>query len=235
MLKRPTLAVTALALALTASACVGQKEDKEPISKDKSPAEVMEMAKKELDDTSGLEISIEAEDLPNSVQALEKAEGTGVHPAAFEGEITVSVAGLPIDADVVAVDDKVYAKLPGADWATIDPADYGAPDPAILMATDNGLSDLLVETKGLKQGKEERGGDDNKDVFVTYTGTLTGDQVSRLIPTADGDSFDVRYLIDSDGRLREAEITGVFYEDTDEMTYVIDLDDYGTEKDIKAP
>ena len=35
--------------------------------------------------------------------------------------------------------------------------------------------------------------------------------------------------------LRSAELTGVFYEDSDPMTYVVTFEDYGTEKDITAP
>ncbi|MCW2842093.1 MAG: LppX LprAFG lipoprotein, partial [Nocardioides sp.] len=37
------------------------------------------------------------------------------------------------------------------------------------------------------------------------------------------------------GELREARLTGVFYPDSDSMTYTIGFDDYGTEKDISAP
>jgi len=37
------------------------------------------------------------------------------------------------------------------------------------------------------------------------------------------------------GELREAVLTGVFYPNTDSMTYTIGFEDYGTEKKIAAP
>ena len=43
------------------------------------------------------------------------------------------------------------------------------------------------------------------------------------------------YTISEDGELREAVITGVFYEGEDEVTYTLGLDGYGTEKEITAP
>ena len=43
------------------------------------------------------------------------------------------------------------------------------------------------------------------------------------------------YTITDDDELREATLTGVFYPDSDEMTYTVTFDDYGTEKDITAP
>ena len=105
-----------------------------------------EAAKSALDDTSGVTIKLSTKDLPSGVTGITSAEGTGVHPSAFEGTFKLSVNGLPADADVIAVNGKTYAKnsllLP--DWSEIDPADYGAPDPAKLMDPDGGFSGLLA-------------------------------------------------------------------------------------------
>ena len=43
------------------------------------------------------------------------------------------------------------------------------------------------------------------------------------------------YTVTDDGELREAVLTGVFYPDTEPMTYTVGFDDYGTEKEITAP
>ena len=59
--------------------------------------------------------------------------------------------------------------------------------------------------------------------------------VETVIPSASGDDFDATYTITADGELREAELTGVFYEDSAEMTYNVNFEDYGTTKEIKAP
>ncbi len=174
---------------------------------------------------------------PNGVTGITSAEGTGVHPSAFEGTFKLSVSGLPADAEVIAVDGTTYAKnsllLP--DWTPIDPSDYGAPDPAKLMDPDGGFSGLLAAAEDVKAGDSVRGGEDNKEIFTEYTGTISSDAVEALIPTAEGD-FDFTYTISDDDELREAVLKGAFYgEDEGEVTYTLNLDDYGTEKEITAP
>ena len=102
------------------------------------------------------------------------------------------------------------------------------------MDPDNGFSSILVETDGVEEGETVRGGADNSEVLTEYTGTVAGTVVENIIPSAEGD-FDVTYTVAENGELREARLTGVFYPDSDEMTYTVAIDDYGTEKDITAP
>jgi lipoprotein LprG len=236
-LTRPFLPVRGAALAATAAlllaGCTGQDSD-DPVGSDKDPDEVMELAKQTLDETSGVEIDLRG-DLPSGVTGLSAATGVGTHdPLAFEGSASVTAA-LSLTVDVIAIEDEVWIKFPGLGYSDADPGDYGAPNPAALFATDGGISDLLVETEGLEQGDDVRGGENNEETFTEYTGTVPADLVENVIPSATGDDFDVAYLISSDGELREARITGEFYPDSDEMTYTIELDNYGTEKDISAP
>jgi lipoprotein LprG len=202
-----------------------------------SAAEVLAAAKTTLDETSGVKISLSTKDLPNGVTGITAADGTGVHPSAFEGTFKLSVSGLPADAEVIAVDGKTYARnsllLP--DWTAIDPADYGAPDPAKLMDPDGGFSGLLAAAVDVEAGDSVRGGEDNKEIFTEYTGTISSDAVEALIPDAEGD-FSFTYTISDDDELREAVIKGAFYgEDEGDVTYTLKLDDYGTEKEITAP
>ena len=216
------------------SAC---SDDDKAGGSDASAEEALAAAKKSLDETSGVNISLATEDLPNGVTGITSADGTGVHPSAFEGTFKLSVSGLPADAEVIAVDGTTYAKnsllLP--DWTPIDPSDYGAPDPAKLMDPDGGFSGLLAAAEDVTTGDTVRGGEDNKDIFTEYTGTISSDAVEALIPTAEGD-FDFTYTISDDDELREAVLKGAFYgEDEGEVTYTLNLDDYGTEKEITAP
>jgi lipoprotein LprG len=147
----------------------------------------------------------------------------------------VVLSGQDFEVPVVAVDDKVYVQLPlTPGWQDIDPADYGAPDPAQLMSADAGFSALLPATTDLEEGDSVRGGKDNKEVLTEYSGTVSSSAVENVIPTATGD-FDVAYTVTDDGELREATLTGDFYDSGDSMTYTVDFDDYGTETDIKAP
>lgn len=242
MLNRTLAPAVVIALsALALSGCVGQDDDggDDPVSKDRTPAEVMELAKETLDETSGLEVELYADEVPDGISGivLVSASGTAVHPSSFQGSITGSLSGITQDGDVVAIDGDVWIKLPilGPDFQKVDPADYSVPDPGRLFATEDGISDLLVETGGLEKTEEVRGGENNDEVLTEYSGTLTGDQVERVVPTASGEEFQVSYSVTSDGELREVRITGEFYSGSDDMTYVIGLDEYGTEKDIKAP
>ncbi|QIG42696.1 LppX_LprAFG lipoprotein [Nocardioides anomalus] len=244
-MKRPARRLAAplvLALALTVTACSGDDSGSGGSGggdggSQASPAEVLAAAKKNLDDTTGVAITLSTKNLPDGVTGISSAEGTGVHPSAFEGSFDLSVNGLPATADVIAVGGTTYAKnsllLP--DWTEIDPADYGAPDPAKLMDPDGGFSGLLAQATDAKAGDQVRGGSDNKEILTEYTGTVPSDAVAALIPDAAGD-FDFTYTISNDDQLRQAVLTGAFYgEKAGEVTYTLTLDDYGTEKQITAP
>jgi lipoprotein LprG len=201
------------------------------------PTAVLAAAKKALDDTTGVNITMTTKDLPKGVTGITSADGTGTHPSAFQGTFKLSVSGLPADAEVIAVDGVTYARnsllLP--DWTPIDPADYGAPDPAKLMDADGGFSGLLASAQDVEVGDSVRGGKDNKEILTEYTGTISSDAVSALIPAAAGD-FSFTYTISDADQLREAVIKGAFYgKDKGDVTYTLTLDDYGTQKDIKKP
>ena len=233
MLRRATS--PALAAALTAVVALAGCSDAHPVSEGRSPAEVMALAKTTLDETSGVRLALSASNMPSGVTAIKAASGVGIHPPAFDGTLTVVLSGGDFKVPVIAVDDTVHAQLPlTPGWSVVNPAEYGAPDPAVLMSTDAGFSSLLPASENLELGDSVRGGEDNKEVLTEYTGTGPGDVVSNVIPSAEGD-FDASYTISAEGELREAVLTGVFYPDTEAMTYTIGFDDYGTEQEITAP
>lgn len=228
---RLTTAALAACLLLLTTAC----SDDDPSGPDgDTPEEALAAARTTLDETSGLTLRLETDDLPDGVTGVEVAEGVATHAPAFEGSITVNLVGQAVEVPVVAVDGTVYAELPfTSGFQDVDPGDYGAPDPAGLMDPDTGFSALLGETTDLEEGESVRGGSDNSEVLTEYSGTVTGDVMANIIPTASGD-FDVVYTI-TDDELRTARLTGVFYEDSESMTYTVTFDDYGTEQDITAP
>jgi len=135
---------------------------------------------------------------------------------------------------VIAVEGQVFAKLPfTTKYTEIDPADYGAPDPADLMDSTQGLSSWLTAVTGVKKGDQTRDGD---KVLTTYTGTLPGSAVAPVIPSATPKAdFDATFSIDDEGYLAAAEVVGPFYGDAGDVDYTIKLDDYGTDKDITKP
>lgn len=233
---RARLAPLALtgALLLAVSGCSGG-DDEAPAADDQTPEEVLATAKTTLDETSGLQVTLATDDLPDGVTGILEASGVGTSAPAFEGSITVSLSGQAFEVPVVAVDGLVYAELPlTSGYQEVDPSEYGAPDPAALVSPDGGFSSLLAETSELEEGDSIRGGSNNDEILTEFTGTVAGSVVEGIIPGASGD-FDATYTITDDGELREAVLTGEFYAGEDAMTYTVGFDDYGTQKDITAP
>lgn len=201
---------------------------------DETPDEVLAAAKQALDDTSGVTLSLTTDALPEDVDGVLEATGVATRAPAFDGDLVVVVNGLDVDVPVVSVDGKVYAKLPfTVAFAEVNPADYGAPDPAQLMNPDTGLSTWLADATDIEEGDRVRAGE---MVLSSYTGSLPGDVVDASIPSADEDAdFPVTFQVDEDGRLRSVEISGPFYGSKGTVDYTVSLDDYGTDKDITKP
>ncbi len=194
----------------------------------------MTEARAQLDETPGVQVSLTTEELPDGVDGVLEATGVGTHAPAFEGEITVLLNQVRATVPVVAVDGAVRAKLPFTQsYAEIDPAEYGAPDPAQLMATEGGISAWLTEATGVEEGEQTRQGE---AVLTSYSGTVPGEAVASVIPSADAAAdFDATFEVDDDGRLVEALVTGPFYGDAGDVAYTVSLTDYGTDEEITAP
>lgn len=233
--RRSISGLSGLLLAAVSTLALSSCSDDAPASTGKSPDEVMTIAKDKIDKSGGLHLSLTTDDLPDGVTGIKAADGVANHDPAFDGKITVVLSGQDFEVPVIAVDGKVYVQLPlTPGWQDIDPADYGAPDPALLMDADDGFSALLPATTDLEAGESVRGGQDNKEVLTEYTGTVPDTAVTNVIPTASGD-FDVAYTVTEGGELRSATLTGDFYDSGDSMTYTVGFDDYGTETEISAP
>jgi lipoprotein LprG len=237
MTSRLAAAAVLGALVMSVTACTGGGDDDAPVSEGASPEEVMEAAKAHLDETSGVEIRLSTEDAPDDGDFLASAEGTIVaDPPAFEGVVAGRVQGIQAtDIDVVAIGGDLYVDVPIVGWDTYDPEDFCAPDPALLLDPDTGVSPILTATEGLEAGESERGGADNTEVLTPYTGTVPGDSIRNILPCAEGDEFDAAYRVDSDGYVRDVEITGEFFAGTDAITYTIELLEYDVDRDISAP
>ena len=204
-------------------------------SSDTDPADALATAQQKLEDTSGVSLSLTTNDLPEGVQGLRSASGTVTAAPAYDGILGVVTDVGSFSVPVKAVGGTVYARIPlTLGWSSVDPGDYGAPDPSQLISADKGVPSLLAATTEPKDGREIRGGPDNKDVLQTYTGTVPASAVSAIIPGATG-PFSATFALASDGELRQVELTGLFYAGGPANTYTLMLTDYGTSKDITAP
>ena len=227
-LVRPLVAV-ALAAALLTSGC-----SRDGGGAKVPPAQAMAEAKQALDETPGVHLSLVTPALPDGVSGVVKADGIANHQPAFEGTIDLIISGFTGTVPVTSVGGVVYAILPFTKkYVEVNPADYGAPDPANLMDPDNGVSSWLTGATEVVQGDQVR---DGSDVLTSYHGTLAGSVVVKAIPSADSASaFEATFTLDTDGVLRSASLTGVFYKGKPPLTYVVTLTQYATQKDITAP
>ncbi len=203
-----------------------------------TPAEVMANAAQKLDETSGVDLTLTSAGLPTSASGflLVGGSGTAIHPDSFQGRLQIKALGMTADAEVIATGGKVWINnaLLGPGFQEVDPAKYGVPDPAQLLAPEGGIPDLLPATAELEEGESIRGGVDNKDVLTEYTGVLTQAQIDKVLGMGTGD-FKVRYEVDQKGYLRTVEVTGVFYDGEPAVTYTVDITKYDVTKAITAP
>lgn len=222
--------VTVLAVVLLVAGCTGD-DDGEAAP---DPAERLAAAKQQIDEAASIDVELKTDALPDGVDGVTRASGTGNHDPAFEGTIDLVAAGFSGEAPVVAVDGEVFVELPfTSDYVAVDPTAYGAPDPADLMSTDHGFSSLLTSTDDLEEGGERR---DGEEVLTEMTGTLDGAAVARLFPTAEeSGSFDVTYTLTDDDEIDTATVTGPFYGGADDVTYDIVIDTSDEPVEISKP
>ena len=203
-------------------------------AKGATASEVLAAAKKNFDHASSVHLELTTDSKPSSGDAVLGADGTLTHQPAFKGEVTVQLSGFNADVPIVSVGGKVYAKLPlTPKYATIDPSEYSAPDPADFADTDKGISGLLLEMKDLTKDGTER---DGKQVLTRYSGTLAGSLVAPIIPSADeSGSYDATVGIDQDDRIITLDVRGDFFSGGGDETYRIQFSDYDKSVKITAP
>lgn len=232
-LRRPGLLLAAplLALGLLAAGCGGGGGDGGGDAK--AAGDRIASARDTLTKADGVTIDLSTPELPRGVQGILKASGTGTKAPAFKGTITVIQSGLSLEVPVIAVDSKVYVQF-GGGWRTIDPATFGAPDPATLFASSGGLGQLLTGLTAVKAGEDTR---DGKQVLSTIDAEVPGSSVVKVIPSADqAADFDARFTLDDKDVLQKVTVRGPFYSDSDsDVTYTIRFSDYGKSTKITAP
>lgn len=201
------------------------------------PVALLTAAKKTIDEAASVHIVLTGRDLPETAQSLSAGDGVATHAPAFKGKLTVRTGGSPIDAEVVAVGSKVYAKLPyTTKFIELSPAQLaglGAPDPAILLDPAKGLTAVLPTLKDPKIKGETR---DGAKVLTEITGAVQGKSLQGIFPKAPADQdFPSTFKIDKDSKqLVSATITGPFY-DGATSSYDVTLDRYGEQVEITKP
>jgi lipoprotein LprG len=229
--RRLAVAGALLAFVLALAGCGGNEK---PATETDTPTAALAKAKKNFDDAASVHLDLATDSKPTSGDAVLGANGTLTHQPAFQGEVKVLLSGFNATVPVIAVDGKVWAKLPlTPKYATIDPSAYSAPDPADFADADKGISGLLLEMQDVKKDGTSRAG---KQVLTRYAGTLTGDLVAPIIPSADdAGSYATVVGIDQDDRIVTLDVTGEFFSGGGDETYRLRFDDYDKSVKITAP
>lgn len=197
-----------LAVALLASACTGNEEAE---ARGQTPAELLAAGRASLEKSPSVAFTLESQGLPGKAVGISAAEGTGrFDPPGFTGTLNASVKGVTGQVDVIAVEQDVYMKFFTPDYNQIDPADYGAPNPAALFDTETGITSLADKTTGLEKDAQVR---DGADVLATLKGTVPGSAVADLLVVGDrSGTFEITYGVTTPGQeLRKVVLTGPFY------------------------
>lgn len=227
-----TLLLPALLVpALLAGCSGGGEETTDP----DAAATRLSAAAAELGTAERLDFSLKLDgSLPSGVKGLESATGFGNRTPAFDGDVKIATGGTSLTAEVIAAEGQVWAKTSfSPDFFTIDPAEFGAPDPALLIgAPDAGVASLLDQVD-VDKATQER---DGKLVLTAISGTVPGDLIAALIPSADaGSDFDVVVRLTEDDQIHDVTLTGGFYPDTDDVTYVVTVSASSESPTIEAP
>ncbi|RNL64882.1 LppX_LprAFG lipoprotein [Nocardioides marmoriginsengisoli] len=223
----------ALVLTITLAGC-GSSDDGAS-SQGGDPIAALTAAKKKFDEASSVHFTMATTSKPaKGTDAVLGAKGTLTHQPAFQGEVKALYIGITADIPLIAVDGKVYAKLPfSTGYAVINPKEYSAPDPATFADPAAGISGLLLKLEDAKKTGEKR---DGKLVVTTYAGTLPGALVAPIIPSADAaGTYRTVVGIDDDGRIATLAVTGDFFSGGGDVTYDLAFDDYGKNVTISAP
>ncbi len=191
-------------------------------------------ARATIDQAETVDVALSTKSLPDGVTGLLSATGQGNHSPAFKGKVKVVTGGSTLSADVVSAEGTLKAKTSFSPlFLEIDPESLQAPDPAELLDPENGVTRILDQTDGLKEGDQSR---DGSDVLTSITGTLPGSLVKTIIPSADdAASFDVTYRLTDDDELRDATISGPFYPNGGDVTYKVELTTSDEPVTIKLP
>jgi hypothetical protein len=191
-------------------------------------------AKKVLDAATALHFTLTSDNAPKGATALVGGQGDVARPDRFSGSLDVLLASQKVRVKIVSVEKTVYAQLFSSSWAKVDPAQFGLNDPGTFMAPQGGLADLLSTATNPRVTGEKRL---STEVLRLVSADIPGSTVARVLTTKDA-SRPVPAVFGVDeatGQLREATLTGPFFDPATTSTYTVLLDKYGEQVDIRAP
>src|SRR6476659_5367463 len=133
-----------IAIAAVAALALVGCTSKDAPAKEGTPAEQLAAARTKLEKSPAVTFTLEATGLPGKAIGVSAAKGTGLFsPPSFQGTLNATIAGVTGTVDVIAVEQDVYLKFFTPGYNKVDPATYGAPNPAELFNKDTGITALI--------------------------------------------------------------------------------------------
>ncbi len=191
-------------------------------------------AKTALDAAPALHFTLTSGSTPKTPTALVGGEGDVARPDGFSGTLDVIVAGQKVRVKIISTKGTVYAQLFSSTWSKVDPKQFGLNDPGTFMAPQGGLVDLVSTATNPRLTGEKRRGN---EVLKQVSADIPGATVARVLTTRDpARAVPAVFGIDAaTGQLREATLTGPFFDPATTSTYTVVLEKYGEPVDIRAP
>jgi lipoprotein LprG len=225
-------ALAVAVLALTACSDDGDGGNGEETAD--NPQAQLDTAADLLNEATSVKFVVEGDELPDDGTVVVGGEGVAVPPSSFEGEIRIRAGALPATIKVVSVDGTLWAQLPlTSGFDEVDADELGFGDPGLLIDPDHGVSQLLTSGTEVTAADQVRV---DGEVYDQVESVLPGELVGEVLTIADP-SAEVQavWAMDESGHLRQATLTGPFYDGGDEQTYTVSLDEYDEPAEISAP
>jgi lipoprotein LprG len=223
--------ILALTVGVAIAGCSGGKDR---LTADEARAR-LEAAATHLNEASSVHVTVNSKNLPDSGTVIVRAEGVAVPPASFDGDVRIKAGALPATIAVISIDGTIWAQLPLTDrYERVTAGDLGFGDPGLLIDPEQGVSRLLTSGQEIKADDQVR---IDGDVYDQIHAVLPGELVDAVLSLADPKStVDATWALDPDtGRLRQATLTGPFYEGDGDQTYTVGLDNYDKPARVSAP
>jgi lipoprotein LprG len=222
--------LTAGLLSTAVAGCSGDSNE----APERSPAEQLAAAAARLEKSRSVTFTLESEGFPPRAVGVTAAKGTGrFAPPSFKGTLNATVGGVTGAVDVIAVEQDVFMKFFTPGYNKIDPATYGAPNPAQIFNPETGVTSLIDQTTAPTEKGRVR---DGADVLTSISGTVPGDAVADLFVVGQRSStFEITYGITESGdELRKVVLVGPFYAGTT-STYTLRLEELESAVEITRP
>ena len=132
-----------------------------------TPEEVLALAKVTLDETTGVRSSLASRRPARGAPRAHRRDQRGYPRAAPSRARSPSSVWATPSGPVVAVDGALRPAPLAPGYQAFDPAEYGAPDPGLLLDPEEGVSPLLTATRTSPRAGPCAAGADDAEILTS--------------------------------------------------------------------